>query len=227
VKNPHIDLLEAAVKQLSLLERKVVFVGGASVSLHLDDRAVTVRHTRDIDFVVEATSYTETASIEEELRGLGFTQNPMNGDEPICRWHKEGLIFDMMPTDPTVLGFSESEWFERGFERAREYSLPSGEKIWAFDVLHLLAAKIEAYRDRGDNDWLSSRDVEDIVTVLDGRSSIFEELEGQHSVQLFIQGWLFSFSSEELRDILGGHTADYARGNYLYERLIELRPDSW
>lgn len=161
--NPHLTLLEKAEVLLRPLSRKFVFVGGVSVSLHLDDPAVRVRPTKDVDFVVEATSYAQNALIEEELRSLGFVQNA-GSDEPICRWHKDGLVLDMIPTNPAALGFGKSRWFEHGFESAGTYELPNGCTIYALDALHLIAAKIEAYLDRGEGDWLTSRDVDDIVS---------------------------------------------------------------
>lgn len=220
--NPHLALLEEAERLLRPLPQQVVFLGGASVSLHLDDQATRVRATKDVDFVVEATSYRENANVEANLRELGFTQDP-RGDGPICRWHKDSLMLDMMPTNPTILGFGDSQWFERGFECAKTYELPNGRAIQAFDALHLIAAKIEAYRDRGDGDWLTSRDVEDIVTILDGRSTIFEELGEEGQVQCFIWEWMSSFPEEELSEILGAHTGDYARGDYLHGCLLEVR----
>ena len=144
--------------------------------------------------------------------------------EPLCRWHNDGLVLDMMPTDPTVLGFGASAWFRQGFDNAGTFSLPNDRQIYAFDALHLLAAKIEAFEDRGEGDWLLSRDVEDIVTILDGRTTIFEELAGQEPLHHFIHGWFFAFPGDELRELLTSHTADYARGDYLHERLTAARP---
>jgi hypothetical protein len=219
--NHHLALLEQAERLLRPLPYQVVFLGGASVSLHLDDQATRVRATKDVDFVVEATSYAENAIVEAKLRELGFTQDPL-GDGPICRWHKDGLILDMMPTDPTIMGFGASQWFERGFESAKTYELPNKRLIRAFDALHLIAAKIEAFRDRGGDDWMTSRDVEDIVTVLDGRGSIFEELGEDGEVQKFIREWMSSFPEDELFEVLGTHLGDSARGGYLHEQLIKV-----
>jgi len=219
--NPHLALLEKAEALLRPLPRKFVFVGGATVSLHLDDQVTRARATRDVDFVIEAASYAENAMVEEELRRLGFVQN-VDRDDPICRWHKEGLALDMMPTDPTILGFGESRWFEEGFASAKTYQLPNGRKIHAFDALHLIAAKIEAYLDRGQDDWLTSPDVEDIVTVIDGRTAIFDEFNGDGELEDFIRRWLSGYSEDELREIIGSHLSDYARGEYLHECLIEI-----
>lgn len=129
----------------------------------------------------------------------------------------------MVPTDPTILGFGASEWFGRGFERAATYELPNGARIQAFDALHLLAAKIEAYCDRGHGDWLVSRDVEDIASILDGRSTIFDELAERGDVQDFVRRWFRSFPDDELAIIIGTHVADYARGELLVGRLAATR----
>lgn len=68
MSNPHLALLEKAAALLQPLPNKVVFLGGASVSLHLDDQAVRVRATKDVDVVVEAASYAENSQVEEGLR---------------------------------------------------------------------------------------------------------------------------------------------------------------
>lgn len=131
-------------------------------------------------------------------------------------------MLDMMPTDPTILGFGASAWFQNGFEAAKHYRLPNAHIIQAFDALHLIAAKIEAYQDRGHQDWMTSRDVEDIVTLLDGRSKIFEELSGDQPVHHFVRRWLSSFDEEERLDVLATHVSDYARASYLELRLDEI-----
>ena len=73
--NPHFQLLEKAHRLLIVLQRRFVFVGGATVSLHIDDKAAAaVRATDDVDLVVEVAGYGEYARIEETLRGHGFSQ---------------------------------------------------------------------------------------------------------------------------------------------------------
>jgi hypothetical protein len=40
-----------------------------------------------------------------------------------------------------------------------------------------LGAKFEAFRGRGNQDFLSSRDLEDFISVIDGRQSILNEIQ--------------------------------------------------
>ena len=205
------------------MPHRIVFIGGASISLHIDDPAVQVRSTRDVDFVIEATSYAATSAIEHELRQLGFSQALLE-DEPLCRWHKDSLILDMIPTEPTVLGFGENPWFERGFSNALRYTLPNQRQVWSFDTPHLLATKIVAFEHRGEGDWLASRDIEDIVTLFDGRRSLITELQRAGSAQAFVRSWLGA--QAELLDMLTAHVGDDARGELLSQQISQLISDN-
>lgn len=141
-------MLAQAKTLLEPLGREVVFVGGATVHLHVDDPAAApVRRTKDVDVVIAVVNYADFSRVEDELRNQGLEQI-VTDDGPICRWTKGGLLLDVMPTKPEILGFAESNWFEEGFNHAVQYELPGGETIAVFDVLHLLAAKIEAFRER-------------------------------------------------------------------------------
>jgi hypothetical protein len=220
--NPHIVLLERAASALAPLPWEFVFVGGATISLYLDDAAAPdIRVTKDVDCVVAVTTYAEYAAVEEALRDQDFRQI-VEDDSPICRWSRENLLLDVMPVEPQLLGFGESRWFREGFACACTVTLPSRTDIKILAVPYLLAAKIEAYRDRAGDDYLMSKDFEDIVTILDGRTSIFEELAENGEVQRFIRGWFGQYTSEELEEMLGSHVRDYGRGKWLADRVAEL-----
>jgi hypothetical protein len=53
--------------------------------------------------------------------------------------------------------------------------LPSGIRIKVLPAPYFIATKIEAFHQRGAGDFLLSRDVEDVVAVLDGREEIVKE----------------------------------------------------
>lgn len=133
---------------------------------------------------------------------------------------------DVLPTEPDILGFAKSDSFRKGFEAARTYTLPSGTTLEAFDAVHFLAAKIEAFEDRGGGDWLTSRDADDIVTLLDGRSTIFDELRATSDEDQFVHQWLTSIDSGTLLDAVAGHTNDYGGAKYLLEQLTSITDES-
>ena len=75
-----------------------------------------------------------------------------------------------------MLGFG-NKWFARAFSNARDLNLPSGTKIRVLPPPYFLATKIAAFHHRGAGDFLLSRDVEDVVAVLDGRLEIVIEVQ--------------------------------------------------
>lgn len=81
-----------------------------------------------------------------------------------------------MPTDPKILGFG-NRWFTPSFKASEWANLPSGKRIRLLPAPYFLATKFEAFDYRGKNDYLMSRDMEDIITVLDGRSEVVSEVQ--------------------------------------------------
>lgn len=87
----------------------VVFVGGATVGLYIDDKAAPEpQPSEDIDCVVEIATYGEWCAFEEKLRKKGFQDVDKSGDDinpPTCRKFILGMKVDFMPVDENVLGY--------------------------------------------------------------------------------------------------------------------------
>ena len=118
-------------------------------------------------------SYDELVVLENTLRHFGFWQ-PTEEGTPICRWAHADIILDLMPTDLSILGFS-NRWYRPSFENSQTVHMGSLE-IRLITAPYFLATKLEAFHGRGRNDYRTSRDLEDIVAILDGRSEIVEEV---------------------------------------------------
>jgi hypothetical protein len=104
------------------------------------------------------------------------------------------VTVDMMPTEPSILGFS-NKWYREGILKATSVELPSRQQIRIFTAAFFVAAKCEAFVGRGKGDFLASRDFEDIVTILDGRENIRAELFGappeiKYYLKTLFQNWL-------------------------------------
>ncbi|MBF4338957.1 hypothetical protein, partial [Vibrio anguillarum] len=98
------------------LLKQVAFVGGATVSLHLDDaQPIDISSTKDVDFIVSVSSYYGYQQLSEELGRRGFKLSiPEKGDEaPMCRFECAGILVDVMPDKEDILGFS-NPWFQVG-----------------------------------------------------------------------------------------------------------------
>lgn len=174
----NVDNLVTAARLLGKLADEVVFVGGAATGLLLTDPAAPdVRPTLDVDVVVEVASRTEYYRFEERLRERGFLEAPE--EEIICRWkHREGkIILDVMPTDECILGFS-NPWYLPAMRHAQGLDV-EGLTLRVISAPFFLATKVEAFNSlgrKGGGDFMASHDLEDIITVLDGRPEVVDDV---------------------------------------------------
>ena len=173
-----IELLGTAADALAPLLGRVVFLGGATISLWMTDPAARApRVTYDVDVVAEVVTLASYETFQAELRRAGFTEDVESG--VICRWQHAGtgLILDAVPAEPRLAGFG-GRWLRPAVEASVEHQLPSGKIIRVVPPAHLVATKLEAFSDRGHDDCIASRDFEDIVLLIDSREELGAELEG-------------------------------------------------
>ena len=227
MNNPNIEILEAAVDRLITIKEEIVFVGGCATGLLITDPAASpVGLTSDVDVIVEVTTLIEYHSLSEKLRKLGFTEDTSE-DAPLCRWTTSGVILDVMPTEPKILGFG-NRWFYPAYKASEWTTLPSGNKIRLIPATYFLATKLEAFNSRGKNDYLASRDMEDVISVLDGRSEVIAEV---HNADKELKEYLASrFSSllsdrnflEALPGLLRPDAASQARHDLVIDRMKKI-----
>lgn len=172
--NDNIVRIKAVYRALEDLGKKVVFVGGATVSLYKDRPASETRFTDDVDIVVELLKYADYANIEDQLRKKGFVNDTESG--VICRYKINGIIVDVMPTNENILGFN-NQWYTDGFKNSVEYPLTENESVRIFSSVYFIASKLDAFNDRGNADGRTSSDFEDIVYMLNNRTVIWEEMK--------------------------------------------------
>lgn len=198
-------LLEVARRLPADLLKQVVFLGGAVVgSLLTDEGAGEVRNTQDVDMVVGITSRTEFQKFEGKLRKAGFAPSMEEG-APICRWQVGKVAVDIMPCSAEILGFS-NKWYKATVENAETVTLAKTQ-IRVATAPYFLATKIEAFLGRGKDDFLGSSDMEDIVTLIDGRKELVEEIKkGNPDLRKYLgstfQKWL---QTKVFLSCLSGH----------------------
>ena len=152
--NPNLAQLAAAATKLAPLLDQIAFVGGCGTGLLLTDSAAApVRLTFDVDAIVAIPSYAEFTLLENRLRELGFRESHAEG-APICRWLHGDLILDLMPTDPSILGFG-NPWYRPALENVQRTRI--GEYgVQLITAPYYLATKLEAFHGRGKNDFRMS-----------------------------------------------------------------------
>lgn len=160
--------IKAVANLLQQLNEDFVFVGGATVSLYGNDDRTESRPTDDVDVVIELATYSGYAALDEKLRKVGFQNDAESG--VICRYKIQGMIVDIMPTEASVIGFS-NQWYPEGFKNA--ISINMGDCIIKiFSLPYFLASKIEAFKGRGHGNYILSSDFEDIVYVLENNNEV-------------------------------------------------------
>lgn len=206
MRNSNIDLLKQVAKRLRPLLSEVVFVGGCTTGLFItEEAAAEVRPTFDVDVIAEITSYAGYATFSEKLRALGF-QEDMSKGAPLCRWLIDDLKLDVMPIEERILGFT-NRWYRPAMDAAKETDLEPDLRIRVVTAPYFIATKLEAFRGRGHGDYMNSRDLEDLLTVIDGRETIVDEIAAATELRPYIV--------EQFRTLLGTSAFVDAMPGYL------------
>jgi predicted nucleotidyltransferase len=170
--NPMVMVLVA--DKLDRLGLNYAFVGGSIVALLLDHAALSpVRPTDDLDVIIQVTTGLRYCDIEAKLRQAGFAHDTRQG-APMCRWLYRGLTIDIMPADGGFMGLNTA-WFKEALESAITMQI-GGSTLKIISPVAFIASKLAAFGDRGKGDYFGSHDLEDLMTVIDGRKSIVEEI---------------------------------------------------
>lgn len=183
--DPNLLMLDKAVARLGDLADELVYVGGCAMcALVTDPAAGFLRPTKDIDVVTEVTSLGDYYKIAERFREQGFKED-MQG--PYCRWILEETVVDLMPAQLEEIG-SINSWYPDAASHSEKFSLPSGSSIYVVSSPYFVATKLEAFNGRGKEDYLGSHDMEDIITVINGREDIVEDiLDADEKVRTHLQ----------------------------------------
>jgi len=168
------------------LLKEVVFLGGCTTGLLLTDKVSkeAVRYTDDVDLVTHVIGYPDWINFQKRIKERGFEESME--DDVTCRMRLNGLIVDFMPDDEKILNYS-NRWYSQALDGATNYELEDNLTIQLITPVFYIATKLEAYKGRGNNDLLQSRDIEDILNVFDGRAELVGEIkQASAEVQKYI-----------------------------------------
>ena len=223
-------LLLSAARLLKPLLDELVFVGGCATGLLITDHAAaSVRQTFDVDAIAEIVSYSAYVEFGDRLRQAGFAEDASEG-APVCRWKCGSVLLDIMPLDQTILGFS-NRWYREAMNAAEALTLEPALRIRHITAPYFLATKLEAFNGRGGRDFFSSHDLEDLLSVIDGRPEPSEEVRATRAdlrdyLALAFTGFL---RDNRFIDALPGHmlpdaanAASQSRIPVLLKRIDEL-----
>lgn len=201
------------------LNQNVVYVGGAVVSLYIDDpSADDVRPTKDIDITMEIANVGELEAIREEIQKRGFYQS--HEDDVICRFRYEDIMVDVMATEE--VGWAPANpWFAPGYQHLIIFDL-EGVEIQCLSFPYYLATKFSAFYDRGYKDPRTSKDFEDIVYLFNYVTTIKEQvLQSDDHVKSYLINCFQDILKDGVKqEAILGHLF-YEEQEVRYEKIIQ------
>ncbi len=221
--DPNLELLRAMALALGPLRERLVFVGGCATGLLLTNPAAAdVRPTEDVDAIIEVASLAGYHAMQPLLAERGFKQT-MADNTPPFRWFWNRMQLDLVPVDEHVLGFA-NRWYRPGFAAAVTTEIAPGLSLRHLDAPHFLATKFEAFNDRGGRDVYLSHDLEDIITVIDGRAELPDELaQAAPSVRRHVVEQTNALLTHpEIANALPGIVAQPIRAGIVLQRLQHI-----
>jgi len=129
-----------------------------------------------------------------------------------------------MPTKESVLGYANT-WYHHAVATSSPFVLQRKGgpplEIKLVTPACFVATKLEAFRNRGEGD-LMHKDVEDIVAIVDGRSTLATEVGSEDGPLVeYIAAGMRSLLESGLEKELRGHLAHDASGDQRLPILLE------
>lgn len=210
IKNTIINrgVLKKIAVALQELNQQVVYVGGAVVSLYINDPAADdVRPTKDVDISVSLATLGELETLRENLTRKGFIQTAE--EDVICRFRYEDVKVDVMNTK--AIGWAPANpWFAPGY-RVKQAVVIDEQTLHILPLPYFLASKFTAYKGRGGNEPRTSHDFEDVVYILDNCTDIVQQLINMPAdVKPFLKEQLQAMLTDEVKQ-------EAITGNLFYE----------
>ncbi len=223
-----LDMLQRVAEALGPdLRKKMTFVGGCTTGLLVTDEFTReqIRHTDDVDLIMHVMSYTSYSALQQELQAHGFKiEVPDDDGAPICAMKLGDLRVDFMPDDENILGFT-NRWYRKAMETSTYFNLAPELSINLISPVYFIATKLEAYNGRGKGDPLESRDIEDILNLVDGRPELVNEIStAENDLKIYISQQIEVLIKLSYFDYaIQSHTyGDKAREDEIYERLEKI-----
>ena len=223
-KTVNIKVVEKVAISLEELNKEVIYVGGAVVSLYVtDEGAEQPRPTKDIDISVQISTYAQMEELREKLALKRIY--PALSEKVMYRYSFEDILIDFIPFEQTPLGPTNS-WLKPGFEKA--YPVNIGElEIKILPVSLFLATKWEAFKGRGGDPRVSP-DFEDIIYIIDNNKELVTDVRNANKD---VQEYLKEMSTEILdhpyrNEIIECHINPFTveeRRAVIVEKLIAMK----
>ena len=128
-----------------------------------------------------------------------------------------------MPDDEAILGFT-NHWYHKALATYQTCKLTDSITINLLAPAYFIATKLEAYRGRGDNDPLTSHDLEDIINLVDGRDKLPNEIsrETEDVRQYIAKQFKALLEHPDFEYAVQGNLQDSARSELFFHRWEQI-----
>jgi hypothetical protein len=215
----NVNAIKKVAHALGGLNDEVVYVGGAVISLYIDDPAAEdARPTKDVDIALNIASLRALEALRIDLTKRGFKQTAEDG--VMCRFRFDDVKVDVMGTKE--VGWAPAnEWFAPGLARAKNVEM-DGTTIRIMPLAFFLASKFSAFHSRSGKDVRTSSDLEDITYLLDNTTKLVDIiLSSPQEVRSFLQKEFAEMKKSDLlkEGILGN--LSYQTRNERFKMILE------
>ncbi len=116
-----------------------------------------------------------------------------------------------------------NRWYPLAIETAQPLNLGPDLTIRLIAAPAFIATKIEAFKGRGNNDFLQSHDLEDIITLIDGREALLTEIQSApEPLRDYLRAEFATLIAQpDFINALAGHLPGDRQSQQRLPRLIE------
>lgn len=168
--------LEYAAKMLEPVLCEIVFVGGVTFELWLDEfPRVPARRVSGVDVIGDIATSGDYRAISARLRERGV--HPLF-DKVVRRWilGDSGLAVDVVPVSDDGSMPPSSAWYRKALQEAQQVELPSGRTVQVASPPLVVATKLAHWRDCGKGSVMRNLSVYEAVVLINGRPELEDEL---------------------------------------------------
>ena len=128
-----------------------------------------------------------------------------------------------MPTDEAILGFS-NKWYKAGIKNSQSIKIDKNLSIKIFKLPYFLASKIAAHLNRGENDFRTSKDIEDFISAIAENSNAKNDiLSSDDNVRNFLLKTITDFlSNDDFIESISAHQSTQEDADNALKRLKKI-----
>ena len=150
--------------------------------------------------------------LDKQLAERGF--HPDIHGHAICSYKYNDIAVDVMASTDTMRG-PTNRWYAIGFDSLQEATIQSA-TIQILSTPCYLATKFEAFNQRGQDDYRTSHDFEDIIYVIDNRTTIVEEIDKSNDE-------VKEFLVKEIQKVVNSSYSEEILSAHLHPLILEER----